>query len=104
MIPVAKHTPDEPGKRGRPRRSQPAEATGFRATESLRRELDLARAFTQHKSNQALIETAVVTYLRSLRDTNLNYRTAAEALDRELRAGADNVSSISAARRQSTTD
>ena len=94
---------DQPAKRGRPRRSQPAEATGFRATESIRRHLDVARGFTFHKSNQALIEAAVLAYLRGLREDNANYRAAAEALDKELNA-AGNIASIADARRRSTPD
>lgn len=101
---MVRRPPDEAPKRGRPRRSQPAEPIGFRATEAMRRELDVARGFTRHKSNQALIETAVVTFLQDLRHTNANYRHAAEALDKELRTAGDNVSSIAEARKRSTPD
>lgn len=94
---------DQPRKRGRPRRPEPAEATGFRVTEALRRELDIARAFTGHKSNQALIDEALRAYLLRLRENNDNYRCAAEALDTELQSDAGNVSSITTARRVSAS-
>lgn len=86
-------------RRGRPRRAERAEATGYRATEALRREIDVARGFTGAKSTQAFIDEAVRAYLLHLRATMPNYRTAAEALDAELCEGASNVASLDQNRR-----
>lgn len=91
---------DELRRRGRPPRPEPAEPTGYRVTEAVRRELDLARAFTGHKSNQAVIDTAVRSYLLDLRADKDTYRTAAEALDLEMGGRADNVEQIQRARRR----
>jgi hypothetical protein len=92
-------TAEETRRRGRPPRAEPAEATGYRVTEALRRELDIARGFTGHKSNQTLIDEAVRAYLLQLRATRDNYRIAAEALDRELQASAGNVATLADVRR-----
>lgn len=53
-----------PARRGRPARVEPAEPSGYRVTESIRRQLDLARAFTGERTNQAVIDAAVRAYLR----------------------------------------
>jgi hypothetical protein len=74
-------------------------ATGYRATEALRREIDVARGFTGAKSTQAFIDEAVRAYLLQLRDTMPNYRRAAEALDDELRQDASNVAPLDQTRR-----
>jgi hypothetical protein len=86
-------------RRGRPPRAEHAEATGYRATEALRREIDVARGFTGAKSTQAFIDEAVRTYLLHLRDTMPNYRTAAEALDAELCQSVSNVAPLDHNRR-----
>lgn len=86
-------------RRGRPPRAEPAEATGYRATEALRREIDVARGFTGAKSTQAFIDEAVRVYLLHLRATMPNYCTAAEALDAELCQSASNVASLGQNRR-----
>ncbi|MBI2692765.1 hypothetical protein [Mycobacterium nebraskense] len=83
-----------PRRRGRPSRPERAEATGYRATEALRREIDVARGFTGIQSIQAFIDEAVRTYLLQLRDNMPNYRVAAEALDAELRGAASNVAAL----------
>lgn len=88
-------------RRGRPPRPEPAEATGYRITSALRRELDVARGFTGAKSNQALIDAAVRAYLTHLRDTMPTFQVAAEALDAELREGALKVSHLRPSRRGS---
>lgn len=87
------------GRRGRPPRAERAEATGYRATEALRREIDVARGFTGAKSTQAFIDEAVRAYLLHLRAVMPNYCTAAEALDEELRGDASNVASLDQNRR-----
>jgi hypothetical protein len=88
-------------RRGRPPRAEPAEATGYRVTSALRRELDIARGFTGAKSTQAVIDAAVRAYLIHLRDTMPNFRVAAEALDAELGKGVVNVSQLHRSRRGS---
>ncbi len=96
---MAAQQADPSPRRGRPPRTERAEATGYRATEALRREIDVARGFTGAKSTQAFIDDAVRVYLLQLRDTMPNYRTAAEALDQELRGDAQNVSRLDQNRR-----
>lgn len=88
-----------PRRRGRPSRPERAEATGYRATEALRREIDVARGFTGAKSIQAFIDEAVRAHLLQLRDNIPNYRVAAEALDAELRGDAPNVAALRPSRR-----
>jgi len=83
-----------PPRRGRPPRAERADATGYRATDALRREIDVARGFTGAKSTQAFIDEAVRAYLLQLRNLMPNYRIAAEALDAELRRDAPNVSTL----------
>lgn len=88
-------------RRGRPSRPERAEATGYRATAALRREIDVARGFTGAKSIQAFIDEAVRAYLVQLRASMPNYRVAAEALDAELRGATSNVSALHVAPRPS---
>lgn len=87
-----------PRRRGRPSRPERAEATGYRATAALRREIDVARGFTGAKSIQAFIDEAVRAYLLQLRASVPNYQVAAEALDAELRGATSNVSAQHVAR------
>lgn len=90
----------QPARRGRPPRAETAEPTGYRVTESIRRELDLARAFTGERTNQAVIDRAVRQYLRGLRDSLPAFKVAAEALDGVIAETGDNVSSLNQARRR----
>ena len=81
-------------RRGRPSRSEHADATGYRSTAAVRREIDVARGFTGAKSAQVFIDEAVRAYLLHLRETMPNFRVAAEALDAELRRDQSNVKSL----------
>lgn len=96
---MAAHQVDPPPRRGRPPRAERVEATGYRATEALRREIDVARGFTGAKSTQVFIDEAVRAYLLQLRDAMPNYRRAAEALDTELAHDAPNVAMLNSNRR-----
>jgi hypothetical protein len=74
-----------PRRRGRPARSERADASGYRMTPTLRRQISVARGFTGANSTQAFIDQAVRAYLRHLRETMPNFRVAADALDAEIR-------------------
>jgi hypothetical protein len=76
-----------PRRRGRPARSERADASGYRMTPTLRRQISVARGFTGASSTQAFIDRAVRAYLDHLRDTMPNFRAAADALDAEIRGG-----------------
>ena len=83
--------PDTPGtaaprRRGRPSRSEVAAPTGYRATKATRRQLEMARQFTEHSSLQAIIDAAVKAYLAALVRRTPEYRTALEILDPTLLA------------------
>lgn len=88
-------------RRGRPARRERADATGYRVTPAVRREIDVARGFTGAKSTQAFIDEAVRAHLHHLRETMPNFRIAAEALDAELRRDQSNVSPLDLDRRPS---
>ena len=49
--------PEEPRRRGRPRRAEPAEPAGYRITAAQRRQLYIAMGFTDQRSLQAIIDT-----------------------------------------------
>jgi hypothetical protein len=90
---------DSSRRLGRPARPEPAEATGYRVTAALRREIDVPRGFTGVKSAQAFIDEAVRAHLHHLRETMPNFRIAAEPLDAELRRNQANVTTLDASRR-----
>lgn len=71
-------------QRGRPRRSEEADPTGYRATSVTRRQLEMARQFTGHGSLQAIIDAAVKGYVAALAAGRPEYLTALKALDPNL--------------------
>jgi hypothetical protein len=71
--------------RGRPPRKESAEPTGYRASVTIRRHIDLARAFLSVRSQQDFIDLAVRDYLDRLREANPQYSAAARALDDQIR-------------------
>ena len=73
-----------PRRRGRPARTERADASGYRVTPTLRRQISVARGFTGATSTQAFIDRAVRAYLDHLRDTMPNFRAAADALDAQI--------------------
>jgi hypothetical protein len=66
-------------RRGRPPRPEPAEQSGYRITDSQRRHLHLAMAFTSARSLQVVIDQAVAAYLQTLRETVPGFADAADA-------------------------
>lgn len=86
--------PDKRRGRGRPPRPEPADPTGYRASEATRRHMHVACAFEAVRSYQSLIDQAVQYYLVHLRATNENYRQAAVALDAELASERNNITSM----------
>ena len=94
---------DEPGRRGRPPRAEPAEPSGYRLTASRRRHLDLARAFLDVRSHQELIDTAVLDFLAALRANNTRFADASALLDEEIRSMKDNVTQLPSRPRPSTS-
>ncbi|MFH5231499.1 hypothetical protein [Antrihabitans spumae] len=66
--------------RGRPRRAEPAEPSGYRMTQRTRREIDLARGFFGFGSTQQVIDEAVHAYLSHLRVTDARFKVAVEEL------------------------
>lgn len=89
---MSEETP--PRRRGRPPRGEPAESTGYRASESLRRHMDVASAFLNIKSQQEFIDTAVRHFLAHLRREDARYEIAATALDSKIEEGRGNVSAL----------
>ena len=70
--------------RGRPPRAEPAMPSGYRLTEAIRREIDLARGFFDYTSNQQFIDDAVRTFLRRLRQSDARFSAAVEALGQKI--------------------
>lgn len=85
---------DEPKRRGRPRRSEPARPTGYRAIEPVRRHLELLKGFLGIHSDQSVIDFAVREYMAHLREINPRYAKAAEALDEEIGRAHGNVAPL----------
>jgi hypothetical protein len=76
--------PEEPRRRGRPRRAEPAEPAGYRITAVQRRQLYIAMGFTDQRSLQAIIDTAVNDYLRRLRMSVPAYAAAVAGAEHHL--------------------
>lgn len=68
-------------RRGRPSRVEQANPTGYRATNTTRRQLEMARQFTGHGSLQAIIDAAVRAYLLGLVASKPDLRQALLLLD-----------------------
>ena len=87
--------PDEaPRRRGRPARPEPAEQTGYRATPAIRRELQLAVAFTGARTSQEIIDTAVREFLARLRESVPGFADAAEAAAANVGERPENVTRL----------
>lgn len=87
--------PDEaPRRRGRPPRPEPAEQIGYRATAAIRRELQLAMAFTGARTSQEVIDSAVHEFLARLRESVPGFADAAEAAAANVGERPDNVTRL----------
>jgi hypothetical protein len=86
-------------RRGRPPRPEPAEPTGYRCTASIRRQIQLAIAFTGESNVQAVIDRAVQDYLLRLRIEVDGFAAAAEAAEAHATGAPGNVTRIPRNRR-----
>ena len=86
--------PQEPQRRGRPSRPEPAEPSGYRITAAQRRQLTLAMAFTDSRTLQATIDTAVNDYLRTLRETVPGFAAAVAAAEGHAHDQPNNVTCL----------
>ncbi|WP_375492087.1 hypothetical protein [uncultured Jatrophihabitans sp.] len=85
---------DEPRRRGRPARAEPARGTGYRCTDPVRRQLTIASAFLNEPNLQGVIDRAVREYLARLHDNLPGFADATAAAERTVAGGADNVTEL----------
>lgn len=81
-------------RRGRPSRPEPAEPTGYRCTEGVRRQLQLAIAFTRERNLQAVIDRAVRDYLQKLRSEVDGFADAVDAVEAHVAGTPPNVAKL----------
>jgi len=86
--------PEEPPRRGRPPRAEPAEPSGYRITAAQRRQLTLAMGFTNTRTLQALIDAAVNDYLHQLRESVPGFAAAVAAAETHVSGQPDNVTPL----------
>lgn len=87
--------PDEaPRRRGRPPRAEPAEPIGYRATAATRRQLLQAMAFTDARTLQEIIDSAVHEFLARLRESVPGFANAVEAAAANVEDRPENVTRL----------
>lgn len=69
-----------PPRRGRRPRVEPAQPTGYRATDTIRRQLLAACSLDEHRNLQQVIDAAVLHYLEHLRETQPSFRRASDEI------------------------
>lgn len=87
--------PEEPqSRRGRPSRAEPATATGYRCTASVKRQLQLAIPFLDETNLQAVIDRAVREFLAVLRRDVDGFADAVDAAERSATGAPANVTPL----------
>jgi hypothetical protein len=87
--------PDEtPRRRGRPPRAETAENIGYRATAATKRQLLLAMAFTDARTLQEIIDSAIHEFLARLRESVPGFADAAEAAAANVEGRPENVTRL----------